>query len=794
MHHFGGKLSMFALVRFVFYIISIAIIISALVGLSGYVAIQGSLPKLEGSFSHNALESGVRIDRDINGLVTISSNSRNDSAFALGFVHAQERFFQMDLLRRYAAGELSELFGETSLNHDQQTRLLRFRSLAKDVLMNLTELERDILNNYTLGVNRGLSDLRVRPFEYIILRKAPIAWQPEDSVLVLYSTFLKLQNNEGSRERSLSIMKTQLSTDWYEFLTPKGGNWDSPISGNKFATPDNVPANSWPFEINEQSSIKPPEHQTQSSNSWAIGGSKSKTEAAIIANDIHLEIGVPNTWFRASWKVKDRWVAGATLPGMPSVIVGTNEHIAWGLTNSFGDWSDLVILETNPSNMIYQTPEGWENFKVFDETIRVSDQAPVKISVKYSRWGPVIGKDNSERLIALKWVALDPLGTNFQFLNFEKANNVDQALTIASSAGVPHQNFVVADKQGNIGWTIMGKIPNRIGFDGSQPESWANGNKYWKGYIPKNQYPSIRKNNEGILWTANNRTVFGSDLSKIGDGGYALGARATQINDKLISGDTFNESQLLEIQLDNRAIFLERWHSLLLAILNENTDHPLNREAIELLQNWQSRSDKESAAYLIVKEFRENVINGTIGQIYQRLEDSNPGFKTTTISQRVEYPTWQLISKRPEHLIPGGYNSWGEFFQKTANQTLLEITKNQTLKLSDQTWGNHNQLIAKHPLSKLLPGFENLMDMPITMLNGDDYMPHVQSKSFGASLRMVVSPGQENTGIFHMPTSQSGHPLSPYYRNGHQDWVEGKPSSFLPGSSEWNLTFWPEKN
>ena len=778
------------MLRIGYYLLATLVVAVATIGIVAYLTLRSSLPDLEGDFNDIGLDAGFQVDRDAQGLVTITSTSRLDTAYALGFLHAQERFFQMDLLRRNSAGELSELFGSLALAHDSKMRVFRFRAMAEQVRKGLPQETQTLLQRYTQGVNRGLSELRVRPFEYLLLQKTPTAWREADTFLVLYSMYLDLQNSDGARERSLAVMQDQLPEDWYAFLTPQGGQWDAPLLGDALTNDLRIPETPWPFADPKVALMDVSEPLLPGSNNWAVGGSHTATGSAMVANDMHLGIRVPNTWYRASWTLDGRTISGATLPGTPAMIVGSNEHIAWGFTNSYGDWSDVVILETNPSEKLYQTPEGWENFQVFDEVVRVSGADPVKISVRYTRWGPVIGENHNGQLLALKWVALQPEGANFQIMNLESANTTDQALTIAAASGIPHQNFVVGDRDGNIGWTIVGKIPKRVGLNGTQPTTWADGSRYWDGYWSANDYPSVRNPDTDILWTANNRTAPESKGANIGNDGYALGARAQQIRDDLMALGQVTSKDLLAIQLDDRAVFLTRWHRLMSDVVGQEPPSDSRNALLSHLDQWQGRASADSVGYLLVKRFRETVLRGTVGTVYSALAGNNAFFDTDAVNNLIEYPVWALVTERPKHLIPLGSDSWDGFLSQAVSQTVALVTVDQR-PIKAQTWGSHNRLELVHPLSSAVPGLNKLLDYPARKMDGDTFMPRVQGKSFGASQRMVVSPGDEASGIFHMATSQSGHPLSPYYYIGHDDWTEGNPSPLLPGPTKWTLRFTP---
>ena len=260
------------------------------------------------------------------------------------------------------------------------------------------------------------------------------------------------------------------------------------------------------------------------------------------------------------------------------------------------------------------------------------------------------------------------------------------------------------------------------------------------------------------------------------------------MRDDLKSAEQFKETDFLAIQLDSRALFLQRWKTLLRETIRDSDMTAFMRmaEILDAEQNMQASSD--SVAYGLVRDFRNSVVDGTVGWLFNALEKQYPQwFRRSKIDGKIEYPVWALISQKPAALIPPGYPSWEEFLLAMAHQAYQKTTDNGKHFIQQQSWGKRYKIDIRHPLSNALPGLGLLLDMPKDPLSGDDDMPKVLKSHFGASMRMVVSPGHEKQGIFHMPTGQSSHPLSPYYSRGHEDWVKGRPTPFLPGETEWTL-------
>jgi penicillin G amidase len=853
--------------RISFLLLFIALIFSSAAAGYVYYQLRQSLPVLEGELSAGFVSAATRVDRDKLGTVTITGSSRTDVASALGFCHAQERYFNMDLFRRKAAGELSGLFGAAALPEDRRVRVHRFRDRARKFVKYLPTEEQELISAYVSGVNAGLSALEEYPFEYLVLKQEPLPWKNEDTLLVVYAMYLDLQGGNPEMESAHGLMSDLLPAPMYEFLAPAGTDWDAPVDGAVFSTPgipgpevfslrdkrgaqtvtdDLAVAGSIPDflcpTVSGSESLVPPaacsagtprERKTEmkvsghgrsaapfnlfpspsqssgysalhaGSNNWAVSGAFTGHGKSIVANDMHLNLMVPNIWFRASLVFPgaggERRVTGVTLPGTPLVIAGSNGEIAWGFTNSQGDWLDLVILESGPEEGTYLTPEGYLPITRVEEKIICSDGTEEILEIEETVWGPVIDVDYLGRKRVARWVAYDPAGINLALAGMEEVSTVAEALDIAALCGMPAQNFTVADMEGNIGWTILGPIPRRIGYDGKFPISWASGENRWDEYLDPEEYPRIVNPSGGRIWTANAKVVGGEKLAKIGFGGYALGPRAKQIRDDLFALDKASEKDLLEVQLDNRAKFLERWRDFLLEdVLKPETVEgcPRFQEVRQLLVEWGGRASPDSAGYRIVRQFRNHLAQRIFNSLTAGCMEADERFSYTMIG-REESPLWKLVNEKPRHLLPVEFQSWNDLMINSLEQLIEEAEKDPVCQsgsgLAEWTWGARNTAAIRHALSPFIPipFISRFLDAPPDQLPGDSRMPRAQGPGFGASERMVVSPGLEEQGIFHMPGGQSGHPLSPFYLSGHADWVQGIPTPFLPGEAVYRLMLKP---
>jgi penicillin amidase len=784
--------------------------------------LHASLPRLDGELRVRGLGAPVRIERDARGVPVVRGQSRADVARATGFLHAQERFFQMDLTRRRAAGQLAELFGAPALSADREVRVLRLRAVAGRAVLALPEKERALLHAYAEGVAAGLAALAAPPPEYLALRSAPAPWKDEDSLLVALAMFLTLQGSQAGQESGLGLMHDLLPAPLFDFLAPLGTEWDAPDEGEPYVQPQipgpevldlrktppraaaqlrpSAPA-LWGIGVGSEQDAE----IAYGSNNWAVSGAHSLHGGALLANDMHLGLSVPNTWYRTSLVFpggdgRERRVTGVMLPGSGFVVVGSNGQVAWGFTNSEGDWADLVVLEPDPDNKdAYLTPEGPRLLEHASETIRVKGAPDERLDVTSTIWGPVVDTDHKGRKRALAWVPLREGGLNAALFRMEQAKDLDEAQALAPLAGIPHQNFVTADSGGRIGWTIMGRIPRRAGFDGRLPSSWADGSRRWDGWLAPEEQPRIKDPASGRIWTANARIVAGDKLKLVGHGGYDLGARQRQIRDDLLALDMAGETDMLKVQLDDRALFLERWQKLLLELLTPEAvaRDARRREARRLVDEWGGRAATASVGYRIVRQFRVQASRDALTPLVAACAAADARFdylgrRPNQGGRQWEGPLWALVSQRPAHLLDPLYARWEDLLLHSLDVVLDELTQDRT-PLAQRSWGERNTTQIQHPLSRALPRLAPWLDMRHEPLPGDSNMPRVQTPSNGASERLCVSPGREEQGYFHMPTGQSGHPLSPHYADGHAAWAQGEPTPFLPGPAAHVLTLVPSQ-
>ena len=782
--------------------------------------LHGSLATLDGKLELPGLSAPATIERDAIGTVTIHAASEIDAMRALGYVHAQERFFEMDLLRRSAAGELAALFGPVALDIDKKHRMHRLRARALDNLLVSAGDKLPLLKAYTDGINAGLADLRVRPWPYLLLRTKPDSWRLEDTILAGDAMFFELQGGDNGRELALWRIKQVVPAALYKLISADGTEWDAPLEGTPrgnvaLPTADVLDLRKLPAPgiAGSRPYVDP---NAPGSNNFAVAGALTKDGRAILANDMHLHLRAPNIWFRARLLYPDARavdgkvdVSGFTLPGVPGVVVGSNTHVAWGFTNSYGDWMDWVqdCDDANDSTC----NQGSKSVQPVVEKIFVKNGSPFLLKIVERSEGtrmPAVAGMRAK--LSLIWTAHFPGALTLGALDMARAQDVDGAIRVANHAGIPAQNLLVADSSGRIAWTIAGRIPAAFSYAGcdrqapakfqpppgappppglslpsASPDSPCTA---WGGNWAQHN-PAILNPASNRLWTANNRVADGADLAMIGDAGYALGARARQIRDDLFAKNTFTEKDLLAIQLDDRTLFLERWWKQLRALVQSSSDPALKR--IEALtRQWDARASANAVSYRIVRAWRQAVLT--------RIQDGLMAPAQVALGKEFVMPdlpqlegvAWELLTQQPTHLLPRKFGDWNALLTDAARDAVSELEKKGPL--AQRRWGERNRAAICHPLAGALPSFlKRFLCMPANALPGDSNMPRVAAPDFGASERMVVSPGHEADGIIEMPGGQSGNPLSPFWGAGHEAWLQGKPTPFLPGKKAHVLTLHP---
>lgn len=758
---------------------------------AGYLALRASLPRTAGEAPVAGLGDPVEITRDALGIPTVRATTLLDAFRGQGFVHAQDRYFQMDMTRRVVAGELAELVGSDAIPSDRRMRRFAYRARARALLGELPPEQLAALEAYTEGVNAGLADLAGWPPEYLALRRRPEAWRVEDSVLAGMLFFVALSSNPDF-EKPLASLAAVLPAELVEFLTPDATRWDTPvITGDDLDRTGGYRPAPIPGPEVVDLRVSPPPRPARrvvqvygnlpGSNNWAVAGTKTKHGGALVANDPHLSLGVPNIWHRVELRWDGGTARGAAMAGIPGVLIGSTDRLAWGFTNAAVDQADLVIVEVDPADAgRYRVPEGTEPFTVGLEEIRVRGQEPDTVHVRHTRWGPVVDTDWRGRPLALRSVAWDHRGLDFEILQLLQARSVDEGVEVMRRWGAPALSFVAGDADGRVAFALAGRIPRRVGFDGKVPRSWADGEVGWAGTLPEERRPIRVDPADGFVFSANHRLVpldRARELSRV----WVSPTRARRIANVLGAGATVGERDLLALQLDTRSYEHDRLQRLVLEAVPAGETDPLLARAQRQAEIWNGRADADQPGFRLLQVFAQELREALLVPLLAAAlaEDPQLTFNWPLAQETV----YRILDERPEHLLPPPHEDWTGLLRSTLRSAAERIQNHPAAPGLDTPWGDVNRASIRHPFGMGEGLLARALNMRTDPLPGWVGTVRAQAPAYGASLRMVVDPARPDSGIFHMPGGQSGHLLSAHYRDGHQAWVEGRATPFTAGAT-----------
>jgi len=772
----------------------IIILTATLVAMALFYSFYWSQASEDGELMLPGLHHAASVQADKLGIPSIIALDRNDAYQVLGYLHARDRLFQMELIRRKSAGRLAEIFGAKAVDLDKSQRDYQFEQAAKNIVLALPSNQKQVLDAYVSGVNAYINQARTLPFEFFVLNFRPEPWRAEDSLLVALSMF-QILNGQEQDERMVTVMENALPKELVEFLTPDTDAYATVLLGG----PDSHrPAQAIPVSALASIHTQPTQlsqagvdadSSIAGSNNWVVAGKKTADGRAMIANDMHLSLNAPNIWYRAELRYAQSYLNGVTLPGLPLMIVGGNQNVAWGFTNVTADLLDLIRLEVNPANpQEYLTPQGWRSFGVQPSVIKVKDGADIPVELRSTIWGPVSSKPLLGNPVAIKWTALETAAVDLGLLDMDKATSTNEAMTVINQAGGPAQNVVFADRAGHIGWTYMGRFPIRKGFNGLASRSWADSAIAWNGFISPEQLPRLIDPDAGFIVTANNRTL-GRNYPYVIAHNWALGYRAHRITELLQAGNGLTEHDMLQMQLDTRSEFYDYYQQLALQALNSADS---NQELKQILQSWNGYMTTDSKAAALLTEFRKKLAEGVFAKVVARCKEIDPNFRYAW--REMETPLRQLLTQRPKGLLAEQYNdNWPAFISATLQSAAADLHKQYPEIAQNQlTWGAVNIIKQQHPFSKSLPYVSALLDLGNFESSGcASVCVKVMSNEHGASERLVLAPSHPENGILEMPGGQSGQAFSRHYQDQQKFWQDGQRAPYMPGPLLHTLNFQP---
>jgi len=800
-----------SLLRVLLVLICIVVVIVAAV-LWRYV--YRPLPQLDGNINLPGLQKDVIVERDHWGVPHIRASSVEDMAEAQGYVMAQDRLWQMDLLRRVGRGQLSEILGPATIHIDKQFRTLGFGRAAERDLSLVDPTTRGLFEAYARGVNRFIEQHSDElPIEFTLLKYKPTPWQPADSLVIsgyMYETLTDTWEEEINRakvtekvgaDRAHELFSPDAAMDHFvvgdpnvtndgsqrshldpddpngdddddDDMTPDGvlkANNTSPPLGTQ-PEPERAPdlttalANSVVGYIRDsRSEIR----HSLGSNNWVVSGDHTATGKPLLANDTHLELSIPPIWYEIHLTAPGWNVKGLTIPGAPLVVIGHNDRLAWGFTNNGADVQDLYIESFNPANTEeYSVNKKWVKAQTIDETIKVKDHPDEHLPIVITRHGPIVRRENG-KAYALRWTATEPGGLSNVYNWLGKAQNWDEFRSIIKKVWGPAQNAVYADTQGNIGYVMSARVPIRKKGHGEVPVPGDTDDYEWTGYIPFEQLPQALNPESGLIATANARVVGPAYKPYLTDH-WEEPYRTARIYDLLRDKHDLRPTDMLKVETDTYSfphVFLADQLIAAAKVVTPQDDR--TKKLIEGLKDWNGIADADSSEVTFLVRFRRTALNlllepylGSDTNLYQ--------WRATTFLQKT-------LTERPSKWLPARYKSFDELLIAAADSTVAKLAEeSKSAHIEDWQWKNFNALDMLHPIGRdgLLKKWLSITGKP---QSGTNYSVRAATPHHGPAMRFVANPADWDRSILLIPAGQSGQPGSSHYSDQFDYWYEGRP-------------------
>jgi penicillin amidase len=763
------------------------------------------LPQLDGSALLPDLQKEVIVERDLWGVPHIRADSVEDLAEAQGYVMAQDRLWQMDLLRRVARGQLSEILGKSTLAIDKDFRTMQFGRAASRELGLMDKESRAIMEGYARGVNRFIEQHgKHLPLEFSLLGYKPQPWEATDSLTIsayMYRTLTNTWEEELDRasvearvgpERAKQLFSPEAAMDHFVIGDPNVPNDGSqrtrvqtdPDDDDGDPEPDTVlkagaghgdsapqsPDLTSALAISVRDSLLDIQQEIRhglGSNNWVVNGTHTATGKPLLANDTHLELSLPPIWYEVHVTAPGWNVKGFTLPGAPLVVIGHNDRIAWGFTNNGADVQDLYIETFNPAAPDeYRVRGAWTKAEVYDEIIRVKGGADEHLNVTVTRHGPIVRRD-AGRGYALRWTATEPGGLANSYNWLGKARNWEEFRNVMKRVWGPGQNAVYADVDGNIGYVMAAHVPIRKKGRGEIPVPGDTDDYEWTGYIPFEQLPQALNPDSGLIVTANARVVGPSYKPYLTDR-WEEPYRTARIYDLLRDKGGLRPEDMLKVQSDTYSyphVFLA--DQLSAAAKTSQPKDERAKKLIEGLKDWNGIADADSSEVSFLEETRRAALELLL-EPYLGKETGLYSWRRTTFLQRI-------LTDRPAKWLPVGYKTYDDFLAAAADRAVTRMAEvSNKSRVDAWAWRQFDALDIVHPLGRtgLLKAFLSITDKP---QSGTAYSPRAATKHHGPAMRFVANLGNWDESIMLIPGGQSGQPGSAHYTDQFPYWYEGRP-------------------
>jgi penicillin amidase len=733
--------------RFLRYInLSIAILAILLLGAVYWYAWR-PLPRTSGEI-RLPVAAKATVQRDALGVPHVHAGSWQDAIFLQGYVTAQDRLWQMDALRRLASGELAEIIGGALVPTDRESRSLRLRRVAEDDYRTMPDADRAVLAAYARGVNAFIeTHLNQLPLEFTLLNYDPKPWSAVDSILAGLQMFRNLT----------TTYRTELEKQ--DMLA--GGD---PAKVN-FLFP------SWSG------------HEVQpGSNAWAVAGAHTASGKPLLANDPHLEYSAPATWYQVHLEAPGMNVTGVSLPGVPAIIVGHNDRIAWGVTNLGFDVQDLYNekLDPNTGRYLYQGQQ--LQARLERETIRVKGAKAVEFSQWVTRHGPVIILDGNQKL-ALRWTATEPAGFQFPFFDINRARNWQEFTAALSRFPGPGQNFVYADVDGNIGYHATGHCPIRVGYDGSVPMDGSSGQYEWTGFIPFEELPSFFNPPQGYIVTAN-QNPFPKDYKYTVHGAFAPQYRSNQIRRLLSAHNGLKPEDMLVVEKDVYSAFSAMLARKIVAAYDHKkpNDSPM-ADAVAVLRPWNGQMEKGTAAPML--------ITLAYYELRKRVAEAASPKKGDVYSTEMAPSVLQLILEMDSR---GWFVDQDAVLLRCLRDAVEEGSKTEGSSVKRWDYGLFNELEIKQPVGSQLPLIGKYFNIGPVRMSGSSTTVKQTTRRLGPSMRFVGDSSDWDKSLNNLTIGESGEILSSHYKDQWDAYYVGRsfPMEFRKIGAKDTLVVQPE--
>jgi penicillin amidase len=763
--------------------ILLGLIIVIFLGIYGYL--RATLPDYDGEMTIPGLKDKVEIIRDSYGMPHIYAQTEEDAYFALGFCMAQDRLFHMDVVRRVVRGRLSEILGEKLISTDILFRTISAGKSIEDIVSKIPPEDITALKAYAAGVNYFIEHRKgPLPIEFTILGIKPEPWHYSDGVATYYYMAWDL-NTAFSIEMLYAAVIDKVGEKMAQDIFPDYAE------GYPTIVPEGRTSLDFLKTLNLAREVLGAEGGG-ASNNWVVSEKMSATGMPILANDPHLDHGIPGIWYEAHLVTPSMNVSGAILPGVPYVVIGANEHVTWGFTNVTSDDADFYIEKINPTNPDqYEFMGRWEDMTIKEEVIKVKGAEDVKFKVRLTRHGPIVDDVNNYAeprgtALSMRWTAYEKLESIKACYLLNIAKDIGDIEKAVEFFKCPGQNWVYADDKGNIGfWAAVG-IPIRDGFSGAYPVPGWDGKHEWKGYVPTAEQPHMRNPSRGWIATANNKHV-GDDYPYPISHYYAMPDRYVRIQEMITAKDIFDVRDFEKMHADFYMVLAREWVPLMLKSISDANLSEKETKALPYLKNWDFVARAEGVApsvfHATINGMVKNTFEKRLGEeLYQQyIKNYYMTFNALRNLMGQDRTVWFDDPDTPK------VEGIDEIIVKSFKDAVSYLEGQMGEKIDEWKWGKLHTLTFYHPFGKASPlmgYFMNIGPFPmggsIATVNPQPYrLSNPWGGYHGASLRYIIDLSNMKNSRRVIPAGISGNFMSPHYDDQVDLWRTGKYRPFV---------------